>query len=355
MAGASHKSDQSTTSRTAKQKCPGCKRVFNDPSEYRATVKEFEARLDKMYQNLSRKDKKQMRAIERSIKTKNRIALQQLKNKYQKHERALHEKLRDQKREGKTNYDEKLSQFKRNHQLSIQRTRELYESQMLYAQKERESQFNLQLKEILENYSALSSKYQAELEGVRKVQDEYSNAMRKADLEITRLKVEIAKANSDPQMGKLIVQLRERDSLIGNLRKRIAELETKPPITAQVIEKESEVATPLTSTLVQAFSSAAQSDSLEGSSNHNEIGDKLVPIERPSKVSEKDDLREQFIKAVKEINRTRKRDQYDNALNQDEESTGNDKMQTINSAEAQADQDNANSTSRTGRILKWFS
>ena len=63
------------------------------------------------------------------------------------------------------------------------------------------------------------------MEKVRKMQEQYEGVVQKKEGEIAKLKIGLAKSNSDLQIRRLVVQLGERNASIEKLHSRIRELE----------------------------------------------------------------------------------------------------------------------------------
>jgi hypothetical protein len=291
-----------TKSPQPEPKCPGCKRTLTDPKEYDSAKGEFERRVNDMHLELSRKEKKEFATMLRDLKIKHRVEMQRLRTDFRQKEVAFRKKATSQLKSEKVSYKQKMESLRRDHQISLQNTREVYETQSLIAQKEREGLFNNQLREILEDYSSLAASYQKELEGLRKVQNDYGKEIRKMEAEIARLKISIVKSTSDPQLGRLMVQLGERDATIDDLRSKVTELESKllaAPSTNKD-EDATETHAPISAVSSQAGNREAGSFSISGGNDNIQgMQDKPSP--------DNSDPRELFINAIKEINRNLKR------------------------------------------------
>jgi HrpA-like RNA helicase len=116
----------------------------------------------------------------------------------------------------------------------------VYERQRLELQKDQEKILKDQLREVIQNYSNLTSSYQKELEKIRKVQYEHDDIMREKDAEIVRMKLELVKSQSDLQTRRMIMQLAERNAMIERLHSRIEELEDLDPQRRGPAEEEAE-------------------------------------------------------------------------------------------------------------------
>jgi hypothetical protein len=251
----------------------------------------------------------------------------------------------------KAGHKQKLEALRRDHQISLQQTRELYETQNLMAQKEREGLFNNQLREILQNYSSLASNYQKELERLRKVQDDYGAMMRKVEAEIARLKIGIVKSTADPQIARLVIQLEERDSTIDDLRSKITELQAKLIAGGAPSAKTAAPVTPASSATPIHIGIKDQE-----AINISETNDNIQKIDNKPLTDNNIDPRELFISAIKEINRNVKRPTEKTAANRENDTTGEDPLgrgATITTSDKDSSLSDAGSTKST-KLRKWF-
>lgn len=147
-------------------------------------------------------------------------------------------------RELKTGFKNELGLLKKKFDAQIRSEKDnnqrAYERQRLQLQKDQEKMLKDQLREVIQNYSNLTSSYQKELEKIRKVQYEHDGIMREKDAEIVRLKLDLAKSQSDVQTRRMIIQLAERNAMIERLHSRIEELEALDPQRRGPAEEESE-------------------------------------------------------------------------------------------------------------------
>jgi hypothetical protein len=147
-------------------------------------------------------------------------------------------------RELKTGFKNELGLLKKKIDAQIRSEKDnnqrIYEKHGLQLQKGLEKMLKDQLREVIQNYSSLTSSYQKELEKLRKAQYEHAGTMREKDAEIVRLKLELAKSQSDLQTRRMIIQLAERNAMIERLHSRIEELEGLDPQTRGPAEEESE-------------------------------------------------------------------------------------------------------------------
>src|SRR6059036_3457620 len=216
-----------TKSSSPEPKCPACKKTLTEPAEYDDAKQELERKVSQVHLELSKKEKKEFDMSLADMRIKHRTELQRLRTSFRQQEALLRRKSNDHLKTEKASHKQKLEALRRDHQISLQQTRELYESKNLTAQREREGLFNNQLREILQNYANLTSNYQKELERLRTVQDDYGSMMRKVEAEIARLKINIVKSTADPQIARLMIQLEERDATIDDLLSKVTELEAK--------------------------------------------------------------------------------------------------------------------------------
>jgi len=201
----------------------------------------------------------------------------------------LKKMLNDQFKKEKNAFAKKMEVMKKNHQMALQDTRDIYERQNLMTQKEQEKTVNSQLKETMQNYANLASSYQKEMEKVRKMQEEYEGVVRKKEGEISRLKIELAKSNSDLQIRRLVVQLGERNASIERLHTRIRELEANLTSYKSHTLTNDDTSSPEPSHMV--------------SGNRNNEGQ---TVSDATMTEQQKDLRDEFMAAIKEITREHK-------------------------------------------------
>lgn len=281
-----------TTSKAsaAESKCPVCKRELDDRASFEATAGELEKRVMERHSELSKKERKGFEGTLRDMKINHKSEVQALRRHQRNQEKMLKKMLNDQFKKEKVAFAKKMAMMKKNHQMALQDTRDIYERQNLMTQKEQEKSVNSQLKETMQNYANLASSYQKEMEKVRKMQEEYEGVVRKKEGDIARLKIELAKSNSDLQIRRLVVQLGERNASIERLHTRIRELETTlaSPYTPQ--------------TLTSNDTSSHEPQHMAGGSGPNEG----QQVSDATLTERQKDLRDEFMAAIKEITREHK-------------------------------------------------
>ena len=282
-----------TTSKasSAEPKCPACKRELADRAEFEAIAHELERRVIERHSELSKKERKDFEGTIREMKINHKSEIQALRRHQRHQEMMLKKMLNDQFRKEKNAFAKKMTVMKKNHQMALQDTRDIYERQNLMMQKEQEKSVNSQLKETMQNYANLASSYQKEMEKVRKMQEEYEGVVRKKEGDIARLKIELAKSNSDLQIRRLVVQLGERNASIEQLHRRIRELEATLTSTTY---------NPQTLTSNDTSSSEPQH---MGSGNRTDEGQQISDV---AVTQRQKDLRDEFMAAIKEITREHK-------------------------------------------------
>ena len=345
-------------------RCPGCKRQLSDSEEIKKVRDDFQKSIEQQRTQLSRTMKKDFDNMLLNMKRKHRADLKQLKSRVQKQNISIRKRFSDQVRSEKQAHNRKLEEMRRAHQHSLQQTRELYDVQILKAQKEQESSFNRDLKEILRNYSDLASGYQKELERLGKIQDDNAATIRKVEAEIGRLKVSTAKSNADPQLAKLLNQLEERDVTIEDLRSKVTELEARS-VAISLTQEDNNRSTVSDAGAVSAVSSVSPAP-IGSPLPISQVAskDRVESIERGNNLTEQRKLtennidpRELFVNAIKEINRSLKRPA--DKTNQEKPSVDQDTSQdllghgeTVSGTRAKKNSD-AGST-KSANFRKWF-
>ncbi len=279
-----------TTSKasSAEPKCPICKRELADRVAFEAATGELEKRVIEKHSELSKKERKEFESALRDMKINHKNEIQTLRRHQRHQEMMLKKMLNDQFRKDKNAFAKKLVVMKKNHQLALQDTRDIYERQNLLTQKEQEKSVNSQLKETMQNYANLAASYQKEMEKVRKMEEEYEGVVRKKEGDISRLKIELARSNSDIQIRRLVVQLGERNASIEQLHRRIRELEAI--LTS---------ATYNTQTPTNSEAPTSETPQM-GSANRANEGQQFSDV---SLTQRQKDLRDEFMAAIKEITR----------------------------------------------------
>lgn len=314
----------SSKASSAEPRCPVCKNELANRAEFVAIVEELERRVMERHSELSKKEKNEFESTLRDMKVNHKNEIQTLQKSERHQEKILKKMLNDQFRRERNAFSKKMAAMKKNHQIALQNTRDIYERQNLMTQKEQEKSVNSQLKETMQNYANLASSYQKEMEKIRKMQEQYEDVVQKKEGEIARLKIGLAKSNSDLQIRRLVVQLGERNASIEQLHSRIKELEVK-----------------LTSTYNPR--TLANNETPSSQSQHMADSDRTNESQQVSDVAvtqRQKDLRDEFMTAIKEITRERRQAHEDN-------------VSSAKSAESESDADSTgNQTSSTGAQSK---
>lgn len=294
----------SKSSHATEPKCPVCKSDLAR-TEYQAAMNELEKRISDKHLELSRKQKKEFDSALRELKVNHRRELQTLRKNLNNQQISQSKRLEIQSKKERQSFEKKIKEMKKNQQLALQGTREVYEKQNLMSQKEQEKAVNNQLKEIMQNYSGMASNYQKEIEKVRKMQEVHETVVRRKESEVARLKIELAKSNTDIQIRRLVVQLGERNAAIEQLQGRIRELESimmGSSYSPQSQTNRNNNNNNLDSTFDERQQAARTAQSHQEEKENNEAG-----------MSQKQrDLRDEFMTAIKEITREHKRAHEDN-------------------------------------------
>lgn len=304
----------SSKASSAEPRCPVCKNELANRAEFVAIVEELERRVMERHSELSKKEKKEFEGTLRDMKLNHKSEIQALKKSERGQEKMLKKMLNDQFRKETNAFGKKMAAMKKNHQIALQNTRDLYERQNLMTQKEQEKSVNSQLKETMQNYATLASSYQKEMEKIRKMQEQYEGVVQKKEGEIARLKIGLAKSNSDLQIRRLVVQLGERNASIEQLHSRIRELEATLTSTYN----------PRTPTNNEAPSSQSQHMVDSNRTNESQQVTDVAVTQRQK------DLRDEFMTAIKEITREHRQVHENNVSSaksaeseSDAETTGN--------------------------------
>jgi len=309
----------SSKASSAEPRCPICKNELANRAEFMAIVEELERRMMERHLDLSKKEKKEFEGTLRDLKVNHKSEIQTLKKSERNQEKMLKKMLNDQFRKEKNAFGKKMAAMKKNHQMALQNTRDIYERQNLMTQKELEKSVNNQLKETMQNYANLASSYQKEMEKIRKMQEQYEAVVQKKEGEIARLKLGLAKSNSDLQIRRLVVQLGERNASIEKLHSRISELEATLTSTYNP------------QTLTNNETPSSQSPHMAESDRANES----QQVSDPAVTQRHKDLRDEFMTAIKEITRERRQVHENNTgsaksagSESDSDSTGNQSSST---------------------------
>jgi hypothetical protein len=202
-----------------------CKNALVDGKEYEHLLQDLENRTAKKHEILSRKQKKDYEAILAALRTKHLREIKTLKKDFRVQQKTLKRVFAEQARKDREKQKKKLTSAKKAYQAQLRNIREIYDREILFTQKEQEHAFNVQLKEIIQNYGNLGSSHQKELERLKKQQDLNDAVMRKKDREIMKLKIEMARSTSKLQIKDLAAQVSEKDMVIERLNEKIQNLE----------------------------------------------------------------------------------------------------------------------------------
>lgn len=312
-----------------------CKRELADRSEYEATTKELERRVSERHLELSKKQKKDFESALRGMKADHRREMQTLRKNLKNQQILLKKRSDGQFRKEKDSFEKKAREMKKNNQLALQDTRDVYEKQNLMAQKEQEKAVNNQLKEIMQTYSGLASGYQKEIEKVRKMQEVHEGIVRRKESEVARLKIELAKSNTDLQIRRLVLQLGERNASIEQLQRRIRELES---MMASIYSPQTQ-----TSTLDER-----EQETSKTAEGHLEKTDSDAGMSQKQRA-----LRDEFMTAIKEITREHKRAHEDNISSSGRTAAGNDSGKDDPSM-AEGKDSHSDNSSKMNKMRSWF-
>jgi len=256
-----------------------------------------------------------------------------------KNQQILLKKRSDaQFRKEKDSFEKKAREMKKNNQLALQDTRDVYEKQNLMAQKEQEKAVNNQLKEIMQTYSGLATSYQKEIEKVRKMQEVHEGIVRRKESEVARLKIELAKSNTDLQIRRLVLQLGERNASIEQLQRRIRELESMMASTYS----------PQTQTNNTYTFDEREREASKTAEGHQEKDDSDAGMSQKQRA-----LRDEFMTAIKEITREHKRAHEDNISSSGRTAAGNDSGKD-DSSMAEGKDSHSDNSSKMSKMRSWF-
>jgi DNA repair exonuclease SbcCD ATPase subunit len=280
----------SSKASSADPRCPVCKNELANRAEFAAIVEELERKVMERHSELSKKEKNEFESTIRDMKVNHKNEIQTLKISERQQEKMLKKMSNDQFRRERNAFSKKMAAMKKSHQIALRNTRDIYERQNLMTQKEQEKSVNSQLKETMQNYANLASGYQKEMEKIKKMQEQYEGVVQKKEGEIARLKIGLAKSKSELQIRRLMVQLGECNASIEQLHSRIKELEAK-----------------LTSTY--SSRTPTNNEMLSFQSQHMADSDRTNESQKVSDVAvtqRQNDLRDEFMTAIKEITRERR-------------------------------------------------
>jgi DNA repair exonuclease SbcCD ATPase subunit len=313
----------------AEPKCPVCKSDLAGRSEYEATIKELEKRISES----SSKQRKEFQRSIQEMKVDHRHEMRTLRKNMKSQQLLLRKRSSEQSKKERDSFRKKMNEMKKNHQVAQQYIRETYEKQNLMTQKEQEKAVNNQMKDIMQNYSSLASSYQKEIEKVRKMQEQNESTLRRKESEVTRLKMQLTKSNTDLQIRRLVVQLGERNASIEQLQRRIRELESMmaPP-------QEQRAHTYDDSTFDEREQAA------KAMANHNDD---------TGMSNEQRNLRDEFMTAIKEITREHQRAHEDN-INNKNQSTPASVSGNAGSGNLEGKDMTSDNPSKTGKMRSWF-
>ncbi len=209
------------------QSCPYCKSKIADGKELEKIVKQYEREVSLRTNGLAREQEHKHKEMIREIKSQQRLETQKLRALAKEQQGMLRDSLLAEARKREDASKKILLKEKKDNQQRFRDLRDAYDRESLHMQKEKESSFNIQLKEIIQNYGSLATGHQKELERLKKTQDDNESVLRKKENEISRLKVELAKSSSKLALKDMTVQVHERNAVIEKLNARIQELENR--------------------------------------------------------------------------------------------------------------------------------
>jgi hypothetical protein len=217
-----------------------CKNAIVDGKEYEHLLQDLDNRAAQKHRILSRKQQKEHEATLRILRSKHLKEVQALKKNFRDQQKAMKRMIAEQGRKEREKQKKRLASAKKTYQTQLRNIREIHDREILFTQKEQEHAFNLQLKEIIQNYGNLGSNHQKEVERLRKQEDLNDAAMKKKDREIMRRKIEMARSSSKLQIKDLAMQVSEKNLVIERLNEKIQALETGSSATVQAAPIKSE-------------------------------------------------------------------------------------------------------------------
>lgn len=206
------------------QSCPYCKSSV-DRSALARAEKQLEIQIQERIRDEGRKKDSEFRELVRDLRVRHQQEIRDVKLRARESERKVKEKFVTSARKEKEAHRREVVKVRRLHHEKLQKLRDSYDREILRLQKDQESAFNLQLKEIIKNYGDLASGHQKELERLKKLHDESDDLIRKKESEISKLRIELAQSASKLEVKELMIQLQERNATIERLNLRIEELE----------------------------------------------------------------------------------------------------------------------------------
>ncbi len=210
---------------SVRRKCPLCKNAIVDGKEYEHLLQDLDDRAAQKHAILSRKQQKEHEATLRTLRSKDLKDIQTLKKNFRDQQKTMKRMLAEQVRKEREKQKKKLASTKRTYQTQLRNIREIHDREILFTQKEQEHAFNLQLKEIIQNYGNLGSSHQKEVERLKKQEDLNEVLVKKQDREIMKLKIEMARSSSKLREKDLAMQVSEKNMIIERLGEKIQELE----------------------------------------------------------------------------------------------------------------------------------
>ena len=174
------------------------------------------------------------------------------------------------------------------------------------------------------------------------MQEVHETVVRRKESEVARLKIELAKSNTDIQIRRLVVQLGERNASIEQLQRRIRELESM--MMGSSYSPHSQTNNNIDSTYDERQRAAMAAQS------HQEESDDSGMSKRQR------DLRDEFMTAIKEITREHKRAHEDN-INMNNKSQGSPASSDIEDDDASKVEGkdlHSSNPSKMDKMRSWF-
>jgi hypothetical protein len=249
-----------------------------------------------------------------STSTEIRILASDLKNMLSAFAKMLSEKIRDQK----NSQMKKLYEIKNNWHKSSENTNNSFEKQKPILQKAQETILNNLIMELIRDYSKLSLNYQKELEKTNQLQYDHYNTIRKKDFEISRLKIELARSTSDLRAESLALELADWNIQIKRLQSKVESLEAQLSQSRFKSEEEGQLLEKLQK---KEHNTIVGEDGIIISNenkmcNELDVKNKSTPQrQHESTYEDRQDLREEFMNAIREIGLEQKRASHKNNKN----------------------------------------
>jgi len=225
----------------------------------------------------------------------------------------LSEKIHDRK----SNLTKKLYELENNLGRSSENTNNSLEKHAPNLQKtEEEMMLNNLIMELVKDYSNLTLNYQKELEKTNRLQHDYYNAIRKKDFEISRLKIELTRVTSDLRAKRLALELADWNAKIKLLQAKVESLDAqlsqshlKSHEEGQLLEKlQKEIQNPI------VLDDGVVLDDENKMGNEIDLKDKRSTPEVQDESTNEgwQDIRKEFMNAVREIGFEQKRASHNN-------------------------------------------